>query len=393
VSESGRTDPAPTAFLEADLAVDVIDSYPYAILVQDADGLLLAHNQAASRLLGQWVPLELGTDVGCRILGCRRAGGRLQGVCLHERALNDHGEPLPALRVELPDGSGAETAVATVVAVRSAREVVVTELRRETAHLPEERGDLPPWAGGPQLRLFVLGRTCVMNGDQMLAGRWINNRAGHILKLLIAERHRSVFSDEIVSQLWPTAASPDTRGLRYFVHVLREQLEPDGSPNPPSSFVLATRGGYALDLRHVWIDADAFEELVTAGLAAYEADDPSGPELLRRGLELYRGELLADEPYAEWAFAERDRLRDIASDGLRALAALDQRTGDLGQATASLTRLAELEPFDVDVHRELFSLLLRRGRRSEALRRYESLRRRMLTTFDEPLDFSLSQLS
>jgi DNA-binding SARP family transcriptional activator len=132
---------------------------------------------------------------------------------------------------------------------------------------------------------------------------------------------------------------------------------------------------------------------VTAGLAAYEADDPSAPELLRRGLELYRGELLADEPYAEWAFAERDRLRDIASDGLRALAALDQRTGDLGQATASLTRLAELEPFDVDVHRELFGLLLRRGRRSEALRRYESLRRRMLTTFDEPLDFSLSQLS
>ncbi|MDX6717295.1 MAG: hypothetical protein QOH30_3853, partial [Baekduia sp.] len=69
MSESGRTDPAPTAFLDADLAVDVIDGYPYAILVQDADGLLLAHNQAASRLLGQWVPLELGTDVGCRILG------------------------------------------------------------------------------------------------------------------------------------------------------------------------------------------------------------------------------------------------------------------------------------------------------------------------------------
>jgi DNA-binding SARP family transcriptional activator len=381
-------------FLDADLAVDVFDAYPYAILIQDSDGLLLAHNRAASRLLGRWVPLEIGTDVGCRILGCRRPGGRLQGVCLHERALDDHGEALPPLRVDLPDGAGTERAVATVVAVRSARDVVVTELRRETAQVPDDPGDPDSWAGGgPQLRVFVLGRTCVMNGDQVLGGRWINNRAGHILKLLVAERHRSVFSDEIVGQLWPTASSPDTRGLRYFVHVLREQLEPDGSPNPPSSFVLATRGGYALDLRHVWIDADAFEELVTAGLAAYEAEDPGAPELLRRGLDLYRGELLADEPYAEWAFAERDRLRDIASDGLRALAALDQQAGDLGQATAALTRLAELEPFDVDVHRELFGLLLRRGRRSEALRRYETLRRRMLSTFDEPLDFSLSQLS
>jgi DNA-binding SARP family transcriptional activator len=380
-------------FLDADLAIDVLDAYPYAILIQDADGLLLAHNRAASRLLGRWVPLEIGTDVGCRILGCRRPGGRLQGVCLHERALGDHGDALPALRVDLPDGAGTDRAVATVVAVRSARDVVVTELRRETAQVPDDPGDPDSWAGGPQLRVFVLGRTCVMNGDQVLGGRWIDNRAGHILKLLVAERHRSVFSDEIVGQLWPTSSSPDTRGLRYFVHVLREQLEPDGSPNPPSSFVLATRGGYALDLRHVWIDADAFEELVTAGLAAYEAEDAGAPELLRRGLDLYRGELLADEPYAEWAFAERDRLRDIASDGLRALAALDQQAGDLGQATATLTRLAELEPFDVDVHRELFGLLLRRGRRSEALRRYETLRRRMLSTFDEPLDFSLSQLS
>ncbi|MDX6728128.1 MAG: hypothetical protein QOK49_2933, partial [Baekduia sp.] len=50
------------------------------------------------------------------------------------------------------------------------------------------------------------------------------------------------------------------------------------------------------------------------------------------------------------------------------------------------------EPFDGDVHRELLTVLLRRGRRSEALRRYEMLRRRMLSTFDETLDFSLAQL-
>jgi DNA-binding SARP family transcriptional activator len=181
--------------------------------------------------------------------------------------------------------------------------------------------------------------------------------------------------------------------VRYFVHVLREQLEPDGAPHPPSSFIRATRGGYALDGEHVWVDADAFEELVMAGLTAHEADDHEGAlHLLRRGLELYRGEFLADEPYSEWAFHERDRLREVASDGLRALAALDERADDLIGATASLSRLADLEPFDVDVHRELLVMLLRRGRRSEALRRYETLRRRMLSTFDEPLDFSLSQL-
>jgi DNA-binding SARP family transcriptional activator len=390
LSDHGRAEEGQRAFTDAGLALDLVDSYPHALLVQDSAGRLVAHNQAARRMLGDWQPLEIGASVGCRIIGCRRPGGRLRDVCLHERAAN-HDGPLPELRIDLPGGSGAEAAWATVAALAPGSDLIVTELRSEMVHPPEALGG-PSWTAGPLLRIFVLGRTCVMNGDRVLGGRWIDNRAGHVLKLLVAERHRSVFSDEIVARLWPAAASPDTRGLRYFIHVLREQIEPEGSPNPPSSFIRSTRGGYALDTEHVWVDADAFEELVTAGLAAHEADDESAPELLRRGVELYRGEFLADEPYAEWAFPERDRLRDIASDGLRALAALDERAGDLLHATSTLTRLAELEPFDVDVHRELFVLLLRRGRRSEALRRYETLRRRMLSTFDEPLDFSLSQL-
>ena len=273
-----------------------------------------------------------------------------------------------------------------------ARGLVVTELRREIGHLARERPGSPSWSADPQLRLFVLGRTCVVNGDEILDGRWINNRPGQILKLLIAERHRSVFCDEIISLLWPPNSSPDTRGVRYFVHELRDQLEPGGAVHPPSSFVLATRGGYVLDRRHVWIDADAFEALVTEGCAAAGHDDDTAHDLIREGVELYRGDFLADEPYAEWTLHERDRLRDLVASALRTLAEIETRRDDLPAATATLIRLSELEPFDIDVHRELFSLLLRRGRRSETLRRYETLRRRMLSTFDEPLDFSLSQL-
>jgi DNA-binding SARP family transcriptional activator len=377
-----------TPLVRADLAVSIFEDYPYAILVQDRAGRLVACNRVARRILGPRVTLEAGDDVGCRILGCRRPGGRLEGACLHERAAG-HDGPLPELRIDLPGGAGAHAAWATVSELRGLG-LVLTELRPETTSPSDLPG--PDWTDGPQLRVFVLGRTCVMNGDERLGGRWIDNRAGHILKLLIAERHRSVFSEEILAQLWPEASSADTRGLRYFVHVLRERLEPDGVARPPSSFVKATRGGYAIETEHVWVDADAFEELVTAGLSAYEAGDESAAELLQRGIDLYRGEFLADEPYAEWAFPERDRLRQVASDGLRALATLDERTGDLAGATASLARLAELEPFDVDVHRELLTVLLRRGRRSEALRRYDMLRRRMLSTFDETLDFSLAQL-
>lgn len=379
------------AIADSALALDVMDRYPYGILVQDGRGRLVAHNKAAQRMLGGWVRLAPACEVGCDVLGCHRAAGPLEDVCLHERA-REHEGPLPELRIDLPRGADVEAAWVTVAALEPDRELIVTELR------PGQRGDRrrrsePHWTAGPRLRIFALGRTRVLSAESALEGRWLDNRAGHILKFLVAERHRSVYCDEIVERVWPTAGTPDTRGLRYFVHVLRARLEPRGSPNPPSSFVLATRGGYVLDDTHVWIDADAFEELVQAGITARERGDAlTALEHLRRGLELYRGDFLADEPYAEWAVRERDRLRQVASDGLHVLAALDERMGDLAAAAASLRRLADLEPYDVDVHRELLVVLLRRGRRSEALRRYEALRRRMLTTFGEKLDFSLAEL-
>jgi DNA-binding SARP family transcriptional activator len=391
VSRRGHRESNGAVFPDAGLAAEVLARSPTAVVIQDADGCVVVANRAAVEMLGAALKLEPGAPVGCDIVGCRSPGTRLEDLCVHELARARNG-PLPPLRVELPAGAPFDIATATLTALSSGDGLVATELRRDSGVLGRERPGSPMWTAQPQLRLFALGRTCVMNGDEALDGRWINNRAGHILKLLIAERHRSVFSDEIISTLWPPDASPDTRGVRYFVHELRDQLEPGGAVDPPSSFVVATRGGYALDRTRVWIDADAFEQLVTEGCAAAGTDDARARDLIRDGVAMYHGDFLADEPYAEWVLPERGRLHDLAAAALRILAEIELRQDDLEGATSTLTRLAELEPFDIDVHRDLFALLMRRGRRSETLRRYETLRRRMLSTFDEPLDFSLSQL-
>ena len=109
-------------------------------------------------------------------------------------------------------------------------------------------------------------------------------------------------------------------------------------------------------------------------------------------MALYRGDFLADEPYADWAIDQRDALRRLAADALRALVAVARRAGDLDTAAGHLERLGELEPYDIDVHREVISLCLVRGRRSEALRRYAALRVRILRTFGEDIDFTLADL-
>jgi DNA-binding SARP family transcriptional activator len=53
----------------------------------------------------------------------------------------------------------------------------------------------------------------------------------------------------------------------------------------------------------------------------------------------------------------------------------------------------ELEPLDLEAQRELLTIMLRRGRHSEALRRYDLIRRRYKRTFGAEPPFDLIELT
>ena len=183
--------------------------------------------------------------------------------------------------------------------------------------------------------------------------------------------------------------------MRQAVHALRQRLEPGRERQAVSRYLVGRRGGgYELAAGAVIVDADAFVAAAESGLTALrEGDGRRAAAALARAASLYRGDFLADEPEADWASAERDRLRALASRVLRALAGLHLRTGDLDAAGEHLQRVAELEPLDVDAQRQLLTLLLRRGRRTEAARRYDAVRRRFRSAFGEDPSFDLADLA
>jgi DNA-binding SARP family transcriptional activator len=221
----------------------------------------------------------------------------------------------------------------------------------------------------PPLRIQALGPTRV--GSQ--SGGWIARRPGQLLKLMLARRGRASTVDEIVEALWPGSGYGAAGNVRYYVHVLRKALAPHGA------LVRCGGGGYALDMSAVALDAEEFETALARGD-------------LREALSLYTGDFLADEPYAEWAQSERQRLHELACEALRALAQELLAGGELAGAQECLARLAEMAPYDEDVHRELIALEIARGRRSDALRRYEALRHRMRAAFAEEPSFTLAEL-
>jgi DNA-binding SARP family transcriptional activator len=389
---SPRTHGAHAAARLDDLAASLLAELPLGILVADGDGRMHAWNAAARQLLGEDPRLLEDADRSgavrcCDLFGCRAGDGPLAEACISELA-RDAPDALPEIRVDVRAG-----AAVWLIASRVAGSGIVFQVRPANPRDRRRRTD-PHWATRRHLHVEVLGRAQVRSGEAQLSGRWLAQRPGQLLKFMVATRGRAVHAEEIAHALWPEAGYEAPGNVRHHMHALRRRLEPKRPNRAPSEFIVTRGAGYQLDAARVTIDADVFAELAEAGLVAVaHGDAERGHGLLAEAAALYTGDFLADEPYADWALDERDRLRDLASRVLRALAELCRGAGDLEAAYRHLRRLAELEPLDTDVQRELLAVCLRRGRRTEAARRYHALRVRTMRELGQEPAFSLADLA
>jgi DNA-binding SARP family transcriptional activator len=179
--------------------------------------------------------------------------------------------------------------------------------------------------------------------------------------------------------------------VRHAIHGLRAHLEPERGKNEESQYIHAHHGSYALNMDRIWVDADAFEDEVRVGLAAFGQGEIGGAtQHLERALALYQGDFLADEPYAEWALVERERLRALVEKPLRVLAELSANKPY--RAAGYLERLAEMAPFDNEIQRSLISLWVKQGRKSRAVRHYQAFQLRLLKQFGEEPSFGLNDV-
>jgi len=371
---------------------------PFGFVLIDGDGHVLMVNDRAATLLSA----DEGTPGPGELTCCELVCGPLQAHgprdgesrCLTRSAMRG-GRALPEARVELSRHGHSRVVWVTASPIDVADARVVFYLRPDDPRDVNSHGATaaPTPIEAPTLRIHTLGGTRIEGDGVDLGGEWLDQRPGQLLKYLICERHRVVTSDEIAEALWPQAGPLTRNSVRHQVHVLRERLEPDRISRAESPFIVTRRGGYMLDPDKVWLDADQVEAEVAAGLALFvRGDRAAGANRLERGVSLYRGDLFTENLYAEWALEERDRLRELAGRGLRALVEIARGAGDLDRAAPHARRLAAMEPFDMDVQREFIEICMRRGRRSEAMRRYAIVRKRIKREFGQDPDFTLGDL-
>jgi DNA-binding SARP family transcriptional activator len=366
--------------LDAGVFAQVFDGLEVAVVVLDGAGAVLACNPRARAIFGDLLDRPGATC--CDLIGCGR-GDATHPLAYHcvTAAVLERCRPLADLEAALPDGRLLRVTAAPLGGGAGA--MLQVDAAEEASASAAE----------PVLSITTLGSLTLSCEGASIADGWLHHRPGELLKYLVCARGHLVPAEELVDALWPSAGRAGLINLRQAVHALRERLEPDRARQAPSRFVIARGSAYGLDTEQVVIDADAFERDANAAvLAADRAGARNAQAQLAAAARRYRGDFLPDDPYAEWALGERDRLRSLAARVLRLLAESHLQVGDLPGATAAQERLADIEPLDLANQRELISLMLRQGQHAPAARRYELVRRQFMRAFDAEPDFTLAAL-
>jgi DNA-binding SARP family transcriptional activator len=361
----------------------VFEQVTLGLAVLDASREVVAANRAFRVMLGADGHPPDGRTC-CRLFGCRQGVGLLARGCLTEMTL-EAGD-LSEVPVSLSVAGIARAALIGTSRIDLYGGSVLVEVSVERQGQQRLRGPAPG-----HMSAFTLGRTRLEGQAGAVSDSWVEQRPAQLLKLLICERHRVVPVEVIAEALWSNASPETLTNVRQCVYAIRRRLEPGRGGPRDTSVITAHRGGYALNRDLVWVDADQFDVLIGRGLSLHRAGEFARARTsIGEALDLYRGDFLSDEPYAEWALLERNRLTALASTGLRTLAAIEIRSRSYEAAAQALEQLTLIDGYDVAVERDLIALCMLRGRRSEARRRYIALRSRLLREFGEEPDFDLA---
>jgi len=198
-----------------------------------------------------------------------------------------------------------------------------------------------------------------------------------LTKLLAATPTHAMHREEVFEVLWPTASVDSARNtLAKALHAARNVFEPERLPRQGSAYFYARHDMVGLDTSQVLIDADAFECLARSALrlgtvVAYEA-----------ALAAYRGPLLPEDRYEDWASRRRSALDDLNLRLLVGLAELRERDGDRSAAIDCLEAALLEDQTREDAHRQLMRLYDATGARDLALRQFEICRAHLRRELD-----------
>jgi predicted ATPase len=170
-----------------------------------------------------------------------------------------------------------------------------------------------------------------VDGEEVPESAWRLKKGRELVKLLALAHGRRLHREQAMDVLWPDRGpNAAANNLNQAVHVARRALGPE---------LIQVRDELISLDAGVEVDVDRFEQ------AAVDARRSRTPGAYRAALSLYRGELLPENRYDDWAIDRRDELAELEaalSEEVSALAPDDRLAGLPTDASSFVGRDHEL---------------------------------------------------
>lgn len=186
------------------------------------------------------------------------------------------------------------------------------------------------------------------------ADEWRRRHAGSLVKLLALTPRHTLHREQVIDSLWPGIPVDDAAPrLHKAAHYARRSV------GDPRAVVLRGESVSLFPDAEVEVDALIFERAAEAVVERRASQLDEERSAAAQVAELWRGELLPDDPYEPWLDEPRDRLHYLYVEVLR-------RAG-------LWTDLARVDPADLEASLAVARQLADSGDRRAALRQLERL--------------------
>jgi LuxR family transcriptional regulator, maltose regulon positive regulatory protein len=247
----------------------------------------------------------------------------------------------------------------------------------------------------PILKIETLGGFRVIrSGSSVKEEEWHGSQAKNLLKAILAQGEEGVRKEVLKESLWPEGQPAKVEKIfKIALHRLRQVLEPETDKRYGYSYVRLKENRVSLDKGICEVDVDKFLALLKEGEQREESQQiEEALSFYQEAADLYRGDFLPDDSYAEWADSRREELRRKYLGLLFKTARIHEDRGAARRAISFYEKAVEVDPFSEEAYRRLMVLYAGMGKRNEALKIYRSCEKALregLNTEPEALTMSI----
>lgn len=222
------------------------------------------------------------------------------------------------------------------------------------------------------LKIYALGSFYIENGKQIMQeSDWDSLISLKLFKYLLVHIGETIVHEKIVGELWPDSdLTTGVKRLYNTIYKLRSMFNDNSS-----ELIITTPIGYSLNRQILILDWQVFTKIYYDFKRKYNNGLPKEENqeiinLLKRAVNLYRGDFMPNDKYEDWTREFREEYREMYLEIIKVLANNLYCSGNKLEALHYLKKGIREEPYREDFYFMVIKILKEEGRIAEAVSLY-----------------------